>query len=59
MVQYKGENHGLGKLENRKDYSVRMLEFFDHFLKGEEAPEWVTDGIPRLQLEEHLEKRAF
>lgn len=59
MVQYKGENHGLGKLENRKDYSVRMLEFFDHFLKGAAAPDWVVDGIPRLSLEEHLEKRAF
>jgi dipeptidyl aminopeptidase/acylaminoacyl peptidase len=59
MVQYKGENHGLGKMENRKDYSVRMMEFFDHHLKGNEAPKWISDGIERLKLETHLEKRAF
>ncbi len=59
LVQYKGENHGLGKLENRKDYSVRMMEFFNHHLKGEEAPEWLSKGINKLDLDEHLEKRAF
>jgi len=59
LVQYKGENHGLGKLENRKDYSVRMMEFFDHHLKGNEAPQWMSEGIKRLDLEEHLEKRVF
>ncbi|SIT11035.1 S9 family peptidase [Belliella pelovolcani] len=59
MVQYKGENHGLSKLENRKDYSVRMMEFFDHHLKGKEAPDWIADGIEKLKLEEHLETRVF
>ncbi|MDR7132033.1 dipeptidyl aminopeptidase/acylaminoacyl peptidase [Algoriphagus sp. 4150] len=59
LVQYKGENHGLGKLENRKDYSVRMMEFFDHHLKGAEAPDWMSKGIDKIDLEEHLEKRAF
>lgn len=59
LIQYKGENHGLGKLENRKDYSVRMMEFFDHHLKGTDAPEWMSEGVKRLDLEEHLEKRVF
>ncbi|MDF2156893.1 prolyl oligopeptidase family serine peptidase [Algoriphagus sp. CAU 1675] len=59
LVQYKGENHVLGKLENRKDYSVRMMEFFNHHLKGETAPDWMKKGINRLDLDEHLEKRAF
>lgn len=59
LVQYKGENHGLGKLENRKDYSVRMMEFFNHHLKGEVAPDWLSKGINKLDLDEHLEKRAF
>jgi hypothetical protein len=26
----KGENHGLVKPANRKDYTVRMQELFDH-----------------------------
>jgi dienelactone hydrolase len=59
MVQYKGENHGISKLENRKDYSVRMMEFFDHHLKGKEAPDWIASGIEKLKLDEHLENRGF
>ena len=59
LVQYLGENHGLGKLENRKDYAVRMMEFFDHHLKGLPAPEWMEKGVPRLKLGTHLEERAF
>jgi dipeptidyl aminopeptidase/acylaminoacyl peptidase len=59
LMQYKGENHGLAKLENRKDYSVRMIEFFDHHLKGVPAPEWLSNGIDRLKLDEHLNKVNF
>lgn len=59
LVQYLGENHGLGKLENRKDYAVRMLEFFDHHLKGMPAPSWIENGVPRLKLGDHLDERAF
>ncbi|MCH7409712.1 prolyl oligopeptidase family serine peptidase [Belliella sp. DSM 111904] len=59
MVQYKGENHGLSKLENRKDYSVRMMEFFDHHLKGKEAPDWISKGVDKLNLEDHLDARVF
>lgn len=59
MMQYKGENHGLSKMENRKDYSVRMMEFFDHHLKGKPAPVWLSNGIEHLKLGEHLEERIF
>jgi dipeptidyl aminopeptidase/acylaminoacyl peptidase len=57
MLQYKGENHGLAKPENRKDYSVRMREFFDHYLMGKPAPDWWTEGVPHLKLDDHLKKR--
>ncbi len=57
LVQYKGENHGLAKLVNRKDYAIRMMEFFDFHLKGKPAPDWWQKGIDRLDMEEHLEKR--
>lgn len=59
LIQYKGENHGLVKLPNRKDYAVRMMEFFDYHLKGKPAPDWLEKGIDRLTLDEHLEKRAM
>jgi len=57
MLQYTGENHGLAKRANQKDYTVRMLEFFDHHLKGRPAPGWWTDGVPHLKMEEHLKER--
>ncbi len=57
MLQYVGENHGLQQPRNQKDYTVRMREFFDHYLKGEPAPDWLKDGIPRLKMEEHLKSR--
>jgi dipeptidyl aminopeptidase/acylaminoacyl peptidase len=59
MITYKGENHGIAKLPNRKDYAVRMMEYFDYMLKGKPAPEWWSKGVNRLDMEKHLEARAF
>ncbi|WP_337042940.1 S9 family peptidase [Emticicia sp. 17c] len=59
LIQYKGENHGLVKLPNRKDYAARMMEFFDYHLKGKPAPDWLEKGIDRLTLDEHLDKRVM
>jgi hypothetical protein len=35
-----------------------MKEFFDHYLMGKAAPKWMTDGVPRLDMEDHLKERA-
>ncbi|WIO73743.1 prolyl oligopeptidase family serine peptidase [Porticoccaceae bacterium LTM1] len=58
MLQYVGENHGVVNAANRKDYTVRMKEFFDHHLKGEQAPDWWQDGVPYLDMDEHVEERV-
>ncbi len=58
MLEYVGENHGLQKPANRKDYTVRMKEFFDHHLKGQPAPDWWEKGIPYLKLKDHLKERV-
>jgi fermentation-respiration switch protein FrsA (DUF1100 family) len=58
MLEYVGENHSLRKPVNQRDYTVRMKEFFDHYLKGTPAPDWMTKGVPRLKMEEHLKDRA-
>jgi dipeptidyl aminopeptidase/acylaminoacyl peptidase len=58
MLEYPGENHGLARPANQQDYTVRMKEFFDHYLKGAPAPKWMTDGVPRLEMEQHLKDRA-
>ena len=57
MLEYTGENHGLARRPNQRDYTVRMMEFFDHHLKGKPAPDWMTKGVPRLKMQEHLKER--
>jgi hypothetical protein len=49
MLQYVGENHGLAQPRNQKDYTIRMREYFDYYLKGAPAPDWLKEGIPRLK----------
>jgi dipeptidyl aminopeptidase/acylaminoacyl peptidase len=44
MLNYPGEGHGLGKRENAVDYERRILQWFAHYLKGEPAAQWITDG---------------
>ncbi|KAB2813732.1 alpha/beta hydrolase family protein [Phaeocystidibacter luteus] len=51
MLVYNGEEHNLMQRHNRMDLSVRMGQFFDHYLKGEAAPEWMVKGRPYLEKE--------
>ncbi len=46
MLQYNKEEHNLMERRNRKDLSIRLQQFFDHYLKGEPAPLWMTRGLP-------------
>jgi dipeptidyl aminopeptidase/acylaminoacyl peptidase len=58
MLQYKGENHGLRKPENQRDYTIRMRQFFDHHLKGKPAPDWLKEGVSHLKLKDHLKEMS-
>ena len=58
LLQYTGENHGLRKPENQKDYAIRMREFFDHHLRGAPMPDWLERGVPHLEMERHLKTRT-
>ena len=49
MLQYNNEAHNLRERRNRKDLSVRLQQFFDHYLKGAPCPAWMKDGIPSLR----------
>jgi dienelactone hydrolase len=46
MLQYDGERHSILRPENQVDYTIRMTQFFDHYLKNAPAPKWMTIGIP-------------
>jgi dipeptidyl aminopeptidase/acylaminoacyl peptidase len=58
LLEYKGENHGLRLPKNMKDYTVRMREWFDHYLKDTASPDWMEKGVPLLQMKDHLEPRV-
>lgn len=46
LVNYNGEDHGIGKRVNQKDWAIRMQQFFDHYLMGAPAPAWLLEGVP-------------
>ncbi len=54
MLNYNGEGHGLSKYANRKDFAIRMQQFFDHYLMDAPAPIWMTEGIPATMKGETL-----
>jgi dienelactone hydrolase len=49
FLSYPGEPHHLRKEENQKDFLQRMKQYFDHYLKGKPAPDWMVNGIPFLK----------
>jgi dipeptidyl aminopeptidase/acylaminoacyl peptidase len=55
MWDYNGEPHHLNKRVNQKDYTVRMQQFFDHYLKGAPMPKWMEKGIPYLDRDKEKE----
>jgi dipeptidyl aminopeptidase/acylaminoacyl peptidase len=46
FLQYRGEPHHLQKYANKLDYSIKMKEYFDHYLKGMPAASWISEGEP-------------
>ena len=45
MLNYNDDDHNLTKLPNKIDLSIRMRQFFDHYLKDEPMPMWMKEGI--------------
>jgi dipeptidyl aminopeptidase/acylaminoacyl peptidase len=46
FLQYRGEPHHPQKYANKLDYSIKMKQYFDHYLKGMEAADWIKKGVP-------------
>ncbi len=54
MLQYNGEAHNIRARKNRKDITVRLQQFFDHYLKGDPMPKWMKEGIPAVRKGQEL-----
>ncbi len=48
LLNYNGDEHNLSRRANMKDLDIRMMQFFDHYLKDAPAPEWMIKGIPAI-----------
>ena len=49
FLEYDGEPHHLKQFPNQVDFSIRMMQYFNHHLKGEPAPQWMTQGVPFIE----------
>ncbi len=49
FLNYNGEPHWPLKLQNRKDFNIRMAQFFDYYLKGDLKPKWMERGVPAIE----------
>ena len=49
LLQYNNEEHNLGERRNAKDLSIRLSQFFDHYLKGAPMPKWMKYGRPATE----------
>ncbi|WP_159946315.1 S9 family peptidase [Polaribacter septentrionalilitoris] len=49
FLNYNGEPHWPLKTQNRKDFNIRMAQFFDYYLKGAPKPVWMDKGVPAIE----------
>jgi dipeptidyl aminopeptidase/acylaminoacyl peptidase len=49
LVNYNDEPHWPTTIANKRDWNIRMQQFFDHYLLDRPAPVWLRDGIPALR----------
>jgi hypothetical protein len=53
-MNYNGNPHWVMGQENRRDFAVRMQQFFDHYLKDAPEPEWMAVGVPAVDKGKNL-----
>ncbi|WP_303178590.1 prolyl oligopeptidase family serine peptidase [uncultured Butyricimonas sp.] len=49
LLNYKGEGHVLEKREAVLDFTIRLKQFFDYYLKDTPMPRWMKEGIPAAE----------
>ena len=48
LLAYPDAGHHVAKLGNRTDLTIRFFQFFDHYLQGAPAADWMTHEMPYL-----------
>jgi hypothetical protein len=58
MLVYANENHSNRQEKNQVDYHHRVLDWFSHYLKGEPAKPWITEGVSVMERNDELKRRG-
>jgi len=45
FLQYRDEPHHLRRFPNKLDYTLKMFEYFEHYLRGR-TQAWIEEGVP-------------
>jgi dipeptidyl aminopeptidase/acylaminoacyl peptidase len=48
MLVYNGAPHNLSRFADTQDLTVRLEQFFDHFLMGAPEPKWMREGVKAI-----------
>ena len=48
LLNYNGNPHWVMGDANRRDFAIRMQQFFDHYLMDAPEPEWMAVGLPAV-----------
>ena len=54
MIVYNEQPHWPITWPNKKDWAIRLQQYFDHFLVGAPAPRWISEGVPAIEKGETL-----
>lgn len=54
MLNYTGEPHWPMTMPNRIDFQQRMFQFFNHYLRNEPMPKWMSEGVRAVEQEFEL-----
>ena len=49
LLNYTGEPHWPMHMANRIDFQRRMFQFFNHYLKNQKMPKWMSEGLPAVE----------
>ena len=49
LLNYNDEPHWPVKLQNRKDFNIRMQQYFDYYLMDAAIPKWMKRGVPAME----------
>ncbi len=49
LINYNDAPHWPVTLAEKRDWTRRMQQFFDHYLKDAPAPQWLMEGVPAVE----------